>query len=78
MSGGKGMNFDELQEKIKALSPTNSATKVGEMIVIKFNGEEFIAYKSEDEIYESILKRIKKKKEMIISKRKESIENDFI
>ena len=55
------MNFDELQEKIKALSPTNSATKVGEMTVIKFNGEEFIAYKSEDEIYESILKRIKKK-----------------
>lgn len=55
------MNFDELQEKIKALSPTNSATKVGKMTVIKFNGEEFITSKSEDEIYESILKEIKKK-----------------
>ena len=58
------MNFDEFQEKIKNLSPANSATKVGQTIVVTLKGERFATSKSEDEIYASLLERIKKEKQM--------------
>lgn len=72
------MNFDEFQEKIKNLSSINSATKIGQTIVVTLDGEQFATSKSEYETYESILERIKKKKEMAISKREKGIEEDFV
>lgn len=67
------MNFDEFQEKIKNLSPANSATKVGQTIVVTLKGERFATSKSEDEIYASLLERIKKEKQMKFSKKLKSV-----
>lgn len=68
------MNFDEFQKKIKALSPANSATKVGQTIVVTLNGERFTTSKSEDEVFASLLERIRKEKQMKFSKKLKSME----
>lgn len=72
------MNFDEFQKKIKILSPANSATKVGQTIVIRLKGEQFATSKSEDEVFASLLERIKKEKQMKFPKKLKDMERDFV
>lgn len=72
------MTFNELQKKVKQISPTIEVSKIGQTIVVSLPIEKFAAAQSEDEIYKKINERIKKIKQMKVDDMIKKMESDFV